>query len=147
MGARGKHCQELLRARSLPGGFLQPLHPSDLSAEEGPASAKREGTAGLAHRGPSSPQDGGESQGCLILSGTSLGGGFPAHHELPPALLYRNGSRQRGQEGTMRAEHSLGCTALSSNRTLGRLTYLLNLFRDKPNQMQAIYLPQHQFAS
>lgn len=46
----------------------------------------------------------------------------------------------------MRAERSLSRTTLSSNHTLGRLTYLINLFRDKPNQMQAIYLPKHQFA-
>lgn len=41
----------------------------------------------------------------------------------------------------MRAERSLSRTALTSDHTLGRLTYLINLFRDKPNQMQAIYLP------
>lgn len=39
----------------------------------------------------------------------------------------------------MRAEHSLGHATHSSNHILGKLTYLLNLFRDKPKQMQANY--------
>lgn len=46
----------------------------------------------------------------------------------------------------MQAQYSLGHTTLSSNHILGRLTYLLNLFRDKPNQMQAIYPPKLELA-
>lgn len=74
--------------------------------------------------------------------------GFPGTPRAPPgtALPLRGPGREGRREGTVRAERSLSRTALSSNHTLGRLTYLINLFRDKPNQMQAIYLPKHQFA-
>lgn len=59
--AGGKQQQELLRGRCLPGALLQPLQLSDLGAEEGPTSAKQEGMARLARRGPRSPQDSSES--------------------------------------------------------------------------------------
>lgn len=42
---------------------------------------------------------------------------------------------------TVQAEHRLSCVALSSKGTLGRLTLFINLFKDKPNQLQQfIYL-------
>lgn len=37
--------------------------------------------------------------------------------------------------------------AQKSDHALGSLTYLINLFRDKLNQMQSIYLSKHEFAS
>lgn len=143
VGAGGKRRQELLQGQCLSGAFLQPFPPvTSVQKRDTPVPSRR-GWLDWHAGGPSSSQDCGESQGCSIPGGASLGGGFPAHHELPPALLYHEGSGQRGQEGTVRAEHSLGRTTLFSNHTLGRLTYLLNPFRHKPNQMQATYLPKH----
>lgn len=95
------------------------LFPPATSAQKrDPPVPRGRGWLGWHAGGPSSLQDGVKSPGC-----STPGGGFPSHQELPLALLYHEGSGQRGQEGTVQAEHSLGCATLSSNHTLGRLTY------------------------
>lgn len=72
VGARGKRRQELLQDRGLPGAFLQPLPPSNLSAEEGPTGATQEGTAGLARRGDqAAPRMASSPQGAQPLVGVS----------------------------------------------------------------------------